>query len=197
VTTADGGRFGAASGEFATVTEDFTAPLAVVTEGAKDLATGLSTACSALAPGSLSGMIALISRGTCSFSMKIRNAQEEGAVAVLVVNNLAGDPIAMASDDTPDQPTVPAYMVGLEDGLVLATKNGVLTTIGFNLEYFRTKNDNIMASFSALGPTVSVRAILTLVTHICHARSAETKARRVAGLLASWLYVAVSSRCAP
>ena len=153
VTTADGGRFGAASGEFATVTEDLTAPLAVLTEGATDPATGLSTACSALAPGSLSGEIALVSRGTCSFSTKIRNAQAAGAIAVLVVNNVAGDPVAMASDDTPDQPTIPAYMVGLEDGLVLATKDGVLTTIVLGLEYFRTANDNIMAGFSGLGPT--------------------------------------------
>jgi len=77
VTTADGGRFGAASGEFATVEEDLTAPLAVVTQGATDPATGLSTACSALTAG-LTGGIALISRGTCSFSMKIRNAQAAG-----------------------------------------------------------------------------------------------------------------------
>jgi len=77
VTTADGGRFGAASGEFATVEEDLTAPLAVVTQGATAPATGLSTACSALTAG-LTGGIALISRGTCSFSMKIRNAQAAG-----------------------------------------------------------------------------------------------------------------------
>jgi subtilisin family serine protease len=44
-------------------------------------------------------------------------------------------------------------MVGLEDGLVLANKEGVLTTIGANLEYFRTANDNIVASFSSFGPT--------------------------------------------
>jgi len=74
VTTADGCRFGAASGEFATVEEDLTAPVAVVTQGATDPATGLSTACSALTAGSLTGEIALISRGTRSFSMKIRNA---------------------------------------------------------------------------------------------------------------------------
>ena len=78
VTTADGGRFGAASGEFATVEEGLTAPVAVVTQGATDPATGLSTACSALTAGSLTGEIALISRGTRSFSMKIRNAQAAG-----------------------------------------------------------------------------------------------------------------------
>lgn len=153
VTTADGGRYGAASGDFATVPADLTAPLEVVTQGATNSVTGLSTACSALTAGSLSGTIALISRGTCSFSAKIQNAQLAGALAVLVVNNVAGDPTAMASDGTPDQPTIPAYMVGLEDGLVLKTKDGVSTTIEAGLEYFRTANDNIMAGFSSRGPT--------------------------------------------
>ena len=153
VTTADGGRYGAASGDFATVDDDLTAPLEVVTEGATNSVTGLSTACAALTPGSLAGEIALISRGTCTFSTKIRNAQAAGALAVLVVNNVAGDPTAMGSDGTPDQPTVPAYMVGLADGLVLKTKDGVLTTIHAGLDYFRTANDNIMAGFSSEGPT--------------------------------------------
>ena len=153
VTTADGGRYGAAAGDFETVTANLTAPLEVVTQGALSPVTGLSTACAPLTAGSLTGTIALISRGTCTFSMKIRFAQQAGAVAVLVVNNVAGDPTAMASDGTPDQPTVPAYMVGLVDGLVLKTKDGVLTTIHAGLDYFRTANDNIMAGFSSMGPT--------------------------------------------
>jgi minor extracellular serine protease Vpr len=152
--TAGGSTYGAASGEFATVTQDLTAPLDVVTEGEINTVTGIGTACTALAPGSLAGEIALISRGTCSFSTKILNAQAAGAVAVIVVNNVAGDPTAMALDDTlTDQPTIPAYMVGLEDGLVLKTQDGVPTTIGANLSYFRTANDNIMAAFSSEGPT--------------------------------------------
>jgi minor extracellular serine protease Vpr len=153
VTTADGHRFGAASGEFPTVAQDLTAPLAVVMEGGIDPVTTLGMACTALAPGSLTGKIALISRGECSFSTKIRNAQEAGAVAVIIVNNVAGDPISMASDGTPDQPTIPAYMVGLEDGRELAARAGTLVTIQANLDYFRTRNDNIMAGFSSAGPT--------------------------------------------
>jgi minor extracellular serine protease Vpr len=153
VTTADGGRYGAASGDFETVETDLTAPLEVVTQGATSPVTGLSTACAPLAAGSLTGTIALISRGTCTFSMKIRFAQQAGAVAVLVVNNVAGDPTAMASDGTAAQPTIPAYMVGLTDGLALKAKDGVATTIHAGLEYFRTANDNIMAGFSSMGPT--------------------------------------------
>lgn len=154
VLTADGGRYGAAAGDFATVEANLTAPLDVVTEAPTNAVTGLSTACSALPAGSLAGEIALISRGTCAFSVKISNAQAAGAVAVLVVNNVAGDPTAMGSDGTPNQPTVPAYMVGLVDGLALKAKgDGTITTIVAGLDYFNTENDNIMAGFSSEGPT--------------------------------------------
>ena len=157
VTTADGGRYGAAAGEFATVEEDLTAPLDVLLDTAVPLAipaTGLLTACTALPAGSLTGEIALVSRGVCAFSVKIRNAQAAGAVAVLVVNNVAGDPTAMATDGTPNQPTIPAYMVGLTDGLALKAKgDGMSTTIVAGLDYFDTGNDNIMAGFSGEGPT--------------------------------------------
>src|SRR5438132_3045253 len=144
-----GGRvFGAASGDFKTVTTDLTAPLGVVTSG-----TALSTACTALAAGSLSGKIALISRGTCTFSTKIRNAQNAGAVAVLVVNNVAGDPTAMGTDGTPNQPTVAAYMVALSDRATLVGSNGASTTISATAAYFSTSNGDIMAGFSSQGPT--------------------------------------------
>lgn len=146
--TVGGDTFGAASGDFAVVSADLTAPLAVV----PGTTNGLSTACSALNL-SLSGAIALISRGVCSFSTKIRNAQAAGALAVLVANNVQGDPTAMASDGTPNQPTVPAYMVSLGTGQAILGSDGAPTTIGASLEYFLTTNVDFMAGFSSQGPT--------------------------------------------
>lgn len=146
--TVGGNSYGAATGDFATVTTDLTAPLGVVLSG-----TTLGTACAALPSGSLSGKIALISRGTCSFSTKIRNAETAGALATLVVNNSGGDPVGMAQDGTPNQPTRPAYMLGLEHKAALVAANGQLTTIGAGKAYFQTANSNIMAGFSSQGPT--------------------------------------------
>jgi subtilisin family serine protease len=115
---------------------------------------GLSTACSALPGGSLLLEIALVSRGTCTFSTKIREAQNAGAAAVLVVNNLVGDPVAMAQDGTPNQPTVPAYMVDERvAGVTLRQSNGLPATIGAHQRYFVTTNGDIMAAFSSQGPT--------------------------------------------
>ncbi len=142
----------AASGEFATVTGvPLTAPLGVVTSATGP--GGLSTACSGLPAGSLTGEIALISRGTCTFSTKIRNAEAAGAVATLVVNNVAGDPVAMASDGTANQPVKPAYMVSLAHRTALMASDGASTTISPTRAYLQTTNNDIRAGFSSEGPT--------------------------------------------
>jgi subtilisin family serine protease len=148
VTVVGAGTFAAATGDFATVASDLTAPLGVTSGTGVG---GLSLACSALP--SLTGKIALVARGTCSFSMKIRNAQNAGAVAVLVGNNVFGDPTAMGQDGTPNQPTIPAYMVSRNDGVTLAAFNDASTTIGATLTYLQTGNDDFMAGFSSQGPT--------------------------------------------
>lgn len=136
------------AGDFATVLSNLTAPLGVVSSGGT-----LGLACSPLPAGSLTGAIALLSRGTCSFSTKIRNAQAAGAVAVLVVNNTFGDAISMGTDGTPHQPTVPAYMVSRNDGSGLLPFGGAPVTIQASLSYFLTGNNDIMAAFSSQGPT--------------------------------------------
>ena len=142
--------FKGAVGDFAVVSSDLTAPLGVVAGPSN----GLSQACAALPAGSLAGKIGVVSRGTCAFSVKIRNVQAAGAVAALVVNNVAGDPNAMGSDGTPNQPTIPAYSVGLASAPGLIAANGQSATIGATLAYFQTPaNDNIMAGFSSQGPT--------------------------------------------
>jgi minor extracellular serine protease Vpr len=149
--TVGGNTYGAAAGDFATVSANLTANLAVVTGTGVN---GLNTACSALPAGSLTGQIALITRGVCTFSTKIRNAQDAGAVAVLVGNSVGGDPVAMAQDGTPNQPTVPAYMVSLADAGAIKAFNGQATTISAAQQYIVTHNDGIMAGFSSQGPTL-------------------------------------------
>ena len=107
--TVGGGTYGVASGDLPIVTADLTAPLAVVGGGTASTG-GLKTACTTLVAGSLTGKIALISRGGCTFSQKVRSAQDAGAIAAIVVNNVAGDPTAMGLGGIPNEPTIPAYM---------------------------------------------------------------------------------------
>ena len=51
-------------------------------------AASTADACTALAPGSLAGTVALIRRGTCTFHVKALNAQNAGAAAVVLYNNV-------------------------------------------------------------------------------------------------------------
>ncbi len=147
--TAGGTTVPAASGDFATVSSNLTATLAAVT----GTTNGLSTACSALPAGSLTGKIALISRGGCTFSQKIRDAQDAGAIAAIVQNNVAGDPIAMGLGGIANEPTIYGYMVSKDNGITLQTKNGTSTTISASRQYFVSGNDDFMAGFSSQGPT--------------------------------------------
>lgn len=88
---------------------------------------------------SLTGRIALIDRGTCSFRDKVQNAQAAGAVGVIVRNNVAGFPIPMGALEAevtpadPPAPAVPALMISDVQGNAvrqfLATTPGATATI--------------------------------------------------------------------
>lgn len=68
-------------------------------------------------PASISGKIALIQQGNCELTTKVKNAQDAGAIAVLVYNNLPGQLSVMSGDD--NSITIPALMIFKEDGETL------------------------------------------------------------------------------
>src|SRR6266568_849197 len=148
--------FGASPGQFGTFDPPVTATLALAApaNGCTTI-TGVSTA------------LAIIDRGTCSFSTKIRNAQAAGAVGVIVVNNAAGDPIAMAQDGTPNQPTIPGAMVALGDRTAIRADAGQAATVdGTHPQEFITNNQNVIASFSSTGPVDRTFAVKPDVTGV-------------------------------
>ena len=85
--------------------------------------------------GSLSGKIAIARRGACAFTDKVISAQNAGAIAVIVINN-QGAPIVMGGAN-PDI-TIPALMIGTEDGEALLNSN-----LGFNtVTFYTAPNEN-------------------------------------------------------
>jgi len=101
----------------------------------------------------VSGKIALIPRGGCDFDVKIVNAADAGAIAV-VVYNLSGDPIVMIGDD--NVPGVPAVMVGAADGnqFLDAINDRETVNVVLDKSLFLTEADtgNNMGQFSSRGP---------------------------------------------
>jgi len=61
-------------------------------------------------------LIFVIDRGNCFFAKKIRNAQDAGAKAVLVLNHEGGELPYMADDGTGLSLTTPSLIVSLRDG---------------------------------------------------------------------------------
>src|SRR5205809_2336416 len=123
-----------------------------------------STACTSVDPGA-SGKLAIVDRGTCTFSTKVRNAIAAGAVGVVVINNVAGDPIGMAKDGLGGD-DLPAVTIGLNEGAELRSSGETTASAVAVFQEFITPNADILAGFSGQGPTtvdVAVKPDLTSV----------------------------------
>jgi hypothetical protein len=94
-------------------------------------------ACSAITNAAdVAGRIALVDRGTCGFTVKVKNAQNAGAIGVLIANNVAGGPPGgMAGVDATI--TIPSVLITQADAnsikLQIANSIAVSGTMGVNL----------------------------------------------------------------
>lgn len=79
----------------------------------------------------IAGKIVLIDRGLCVFTNKITAAQNAGAIAVVVINNTGGAPIAMPGNGTF---TIPSVMISQADGDLIKQQlaNGTPVNITLN-----------------------------------------------------------------
>jgi len=152
-------------GEFGPLSSNLSAPLAVVADATSGFPHGLNIACGlsgSPALPNLAGKIALLGRGTCEFSVKIRAAQDAGAVGVIMVDRIEEPPFLMSQNGDPNQPTIPAVMIRLSDGVFVRDHDDGKTAIMKALpEYVRDAPlDFLMAEFSSQGPTMGQSVIV-------------------------------------
>jgi subtilisin family serine protease len=110
-------------------------------------------ACNPLPSGSLSGTVALIRRGTCSFFIKVRNAQNAGAVGVVLYNNTAGV-LTPAVSDPSFTPVIPVVSISAADGITISNRIGAGgVTMTWTARVVSTPNAtaNQVSSFSSWG----------------------------------------------
>ncbi|MCL9804879.1 T9SS-dependent M36 family metallopeptidase [Flavobacterium amniphilum] len=93
-----------------------TADLALFNDGVAPESDACTAAVNAAA---LNGKIVVMRRGDCSFAIKVKAAQNAGAVAAIIVNNVAGV-VGMAGADATI--TIPAISVTMEIGEALITR---------------------------------------------------------------------------
>jgi minor extracellular serine protease Vpr len=122
------------------------------------------TACTSVDPGA-SDNVVVVDRGGCTFSTKVRNAIAAGAIGVVVINNVAGDPVAMAKDGGGGD-DLPAVMIGKNEGAALRTANPPDASAVATFQEFITTNQDILAGFSSQGPTAVDFAVKPDVTSV-------------------------------
>lgn len=120
-----------------------TADIVLATDGTAPV----NDACETITNGAqMNGKIAMIDRGDCTFALKVENAQAAGAVAVIIVNNVAGSPIQMGG--TSNTVTIPSIMISQNDGdeikaqLLNGAVNGTISNGGAANQFRDSDFDN-------------------------------------------------------
>lgn len=80
----------------------------------------------------VAGRIALIDRGTCAFTVKVKNAQDAGAVAVLIADNVVADPPPGMAGVDPTI-TITSVRISLPLGNDIKAQLAVPATVNVNL----------------------------------------------------------------
>lgn len=109
-----------------------------------------SLACEALTNGpDLVDKIAVVYRGECEFGTKALNAQNEGAIAVIIINHSPGV-IPMGGGDNGAAVTIPVIMIGAGEGAILYEEIAACnsTAIIGNLNGFFENNLRLTAGTS-------------------------------------------------
>jgi hypothetical protein len=156
-----------------------TAAPAAPTSGAMPLVrtgttTSASDACSIAQPdgtlvspfpaNSLSGKVALIRRGTCSFYEKSRNAQGAGAIGVVLYNNAPGllSPSVAAPTGAPPV-TIPVVGIQASDGAALNSRLPTAFSSAIDITWkegtqpFVNPTGGTTSSFSSSGLTAELQ----------------------------------------
>lgn len=121
-------------------------PLTAEVVLATDNTTPFNDICTPITNASaVSGKIALIDRGTCTFVSKVTEAQNAGAVAVIIINNVGGQPITMGGTGAGGI-TIPVIMLSQTNGNLIKTQlnNGqtVIATLQKTVSDFDCDYDN-------------------------------------------------------
>jgi hypothetical protein len=127
-------------------------------------AAGPSTfdACSPLTnAAAVNGKIALVDRGTCGFTVKVKNAQNAGAKAVIVADNVPGSPPPGLGGADPTI-TIPSVRISQADGNALkaALASGpVFLQVGIDKTQFAGADRLARAKLFAPNPVISGSSI--------------------------------------
>lgn len=121
------------AGIYAAVFQPWSAPLTSAVSGPLQYGNGAGgnlNGCAPFAPGSLTGLVVLVDRGACNFSLKIKTIGDAGGVAGIIALIAPGDPFQ--GGDGGERPiTAPGFMISQADANTLRSglAEGTVTVV--------------------------------------------------------------------
>jgi subtilisin family serine protease/DNA/RNA endonuclease YhcR with UshA esterase domain len=145
-------------------TADFGDPIPIGTTITHTFATAADvdptniTGCDPFPTDAFDGVAAVISRGGCYFSDKVRHAEEAGATFAVIYNNDGDGLINMGCGDDCTDITISSVFIGQTYGEAMVnwyTTHGTDSVLELDTEAFQAGNEaDYVASFSSRGPGV-------------------------------------------
>ncbi|MES2858344.1 MAG: PA domain-containing protein [Pseudomonadota bacterium] len=131
---AGGYRYGAATFGPAATSANFSGAVVLGVDPSDASGASTTDGCSPLT-SDVAGKIALIDRGTCGFVIKVKNAQNAGATAVIIADNAAGQPAGLGGADPTI--TIPSVRVSLASGNAFKANLAGMQVSGFSQDSSR------------------------------------------------------------
>ncbi|MFC3755145.1 T9SS-dependent M36 family metallopeptidase [Chryseobacterium tructae] len=92
-------------------------------------------ACTAPAAGSLTNKIAIMTSTGCEYGLKVLNAQNAGAIGVIVYRPSSDTPVSMGAGAVGTQVTIPSINIGKTEGMFMVDQINAGTTINATLNF--------------------------------------------------------------
>jgi hypothetical protein len=138
--------------------------LAAVASQAGEIGNGCSPF-NAANTAAVKGNAALISRGGCAFSQKVKNAQNAGAIGAVLYNNVDG-PIAPGGSDPTI--TIPAAGISKADGMMLSAALAQTANNGGNVAQWSSDKTRFVGADGAGRPLLYTPATLAPGSSVSH-----------------------------
>ncbi len=147
---------GSLAGHYLVGSAAFGAPIGSPTVTANLAMAADPLGCAVLPAGSLSGLIGVANRGTCTFAVKAKNMQNAGAIGAIIVNNAAGSPPPGLGGADPTV-TIPVGSLTQADGTAIEAQipSGVNATLGVDMSLRAGADSAGHALLYAPNPVVS------------------------------------------
>jgi len=137
-----GNQYGAAGAAFGPNGASFSGNTVLAQDGVAPASDGCTALNNTLSD--VTGKIAVIDRGTCTFVVKVKNAQNAGAIGVIIANTAAGAFGTLGGSDVTI--TIPSVMVTFANG------NTLKANLPLDSSVDQTDVGDTLASFSSRGP---------------------------------------------